>query len=77
MYTNSRTLKHFLFVPPFLWEDRLQTLDLGSKKVAWLLAIGITEEERIFAEQNGSEKLEDVFEERQIDIFNLERPSVV
>jgi len=62
---------------PFVREDCLRTLDLGSKKSNVIWAIGIAEDERIFAEQNASEKLDSVFEEHQIDIFNLELPSVV
>jgi hypothetical protein len=69
MYDCSPTMRHFLFVPPFLWEDHLNTLDLDGRKVAWLLAVPISEDERAFAEANGSEKLEELFADRQIGIF--------
>ncbi|TWT47583.1 suppressor of fused domain protein [Botrimarina hoheduenensis] len=77
MYDCSPTMRHFLFVPPFLWEDHLNTLDLDGRKVAWLLAVPISEDERAFAEANGPEKLEELFADRQIDIFNLHRSSQV
>ena len=77
MYDCSPTMQHFLFVPPFLWENDLNTIDLEEKKVAWLLAVPISEAERVFADDNGSDKLEDLFVERQIDIFNLHRSSEV
>ncbi|HEV2068950.1 MAG TPA: suppressor of fused domain protein [Acidimicrobiales bacterium] len=77
LYASSTTMKHFLFVPPFPWEEELQTLHLDDRTIAWLLALPISDEERTVAESNGSEALENLFEERQIDIFDLERPSVV
>lgn len=77
MYKCSSTMQHFLFVPPFLWGDGIQTLSLKTKTVAWLLAIPISEEERRYSEKYGTEALENIFTEKQIDIFNLNRPSVV
>jgi antitoxin YqcF len=77
MYDSSPTLQHFLFVSPFLWEGTLNTIDRGGHTVAWLLAVPISEEERMFAEENGTERLERLFVDRQIDIFNLHRRSEV
>ena len=77
LYVPSTTMKHFLFVPPFLWEDELPTMELEHRKIAWLLALPISDEEQSFAESNGSDELEELFQEHQIDIFDLERPSVV
>ena len=77
MYEASDTMKHFLFLPPFLWDERLRTLDLRGRKVAWLLAIPISQAELEFAESEGVSALEDRFEAHQIDIFDLKRASVV
>jgi len=77
MHKCSRTMPHFLFVPPFLWDDKLQTMDLKGSKIAWLMAIPISETERRFAEKNGADKLQDLFVAHQIDVFDLERKSVV
>ncbi len=55
----------------------METIELDSKKVAWLLAIPISEAERSFAINNGSNKLEDLFEKHQIDIYDLDRSSIV
>lgn len=74
---SSPTMRHLLFAPPFLWEDELPTLHLEDKTVAWLLAVPISEEERALAEHTSADELQDLFEERQIDLFDLERPSVV
>jgi hypothetical protein len=77
MYQASATMEHFLFLPPFLWDQRLQTLHTEQTKVAWLLAIPISEGELRFAQSKGVPALEDLFEKHQIDIFDLHRPSVV
>lgn len=77
MYECSSTMQHLLFVPPFLWEDRLQTLDLKTKTVAWLLAVPISEPEASYAQTEGSDKLVALFSKRQIDVFDLERSSIL
>lgn len=77
MYEASDTMSHFLFLPPFLWNERLQTLHLGQKQIAWLLAVPISQEELQFAESEGVPALEELFDQHQIDIFDLERASVV
>ena len=77
MYGCSTTLKHLMFVSPFLWDEKLETLELPSKTVDWLLAVPISEMEYQFAQAEGSGRLEDLFEEYQIDIFDINRPSVV
>jgi hypothetical protein len=68
---------HLMFVSPFLWDDRFKTLNLSTKTVAWLLAVPISDAERSFAESQGSEALERLFEQHSIDIFDLDRPSVL
>ncbi len=76
-YEVSSTMEHFLFVPPFLWEDNLVTLGLETKRVAWLLAVPVSEAELQYAESHGSEQLERMFIDEQIDIYDLNRPSVL
>ncbi len=77
MYECSSTMRHLLFVPPFLWEGELETLHLEARTVAWLLAVPISEAEYRFAEAEGADELERAFERAQIDIFNINRPSVL
>ncbi|KMM62613.1 hypothetical protein ACH95_05370 [Bacillus glycinifermentans] len=77
MYDQNTEMEHVLFVPPFLWEDGLESLEFSSKNATWLLAIPISEEEYLFARENGSEKLEELLEEQQIDIFDIKRKSVI
>ncbi|KAA0542571.1 suppressor of fused domain protein [Bacillus sp. BGMRC 2118] len=77
MYLPESSMKHILFLPPFLWEDKLQTINFETKKVSWLMAIPISEEEMKYADKNGIESLEKLFEENQINVFDLERPSII
>ena len=70
-------MKHLLLLPPFLWGEKLKTLYLGDKKVTWLLVVPISQQELKFSESAGVPELENLFEDHQIDIFNLSRESVV
>jgi hypothetical protein len=77
LYKSDSPLKHILFAAPFLWDDKLKTLQLPNMKVTWLLAVPISDAEFEFAKKNGSDALESLFEEKQIDMFDLMRKSVV
>jgi hypothetical protein len=76
MYYPSSEMKHILFVSPFLWED-LKHLDLEDRKVVWLLAVPISEPEFLFAQEKGTSALEDLFEHKKIDVFDIERKSIL
>ncbi|GDY33845.1 suppressor of fused domain protein [Gandjariella thermophila] len=76
MYDPDITMKHLMFVSPFIWGDAPHTLELPDKTVAWLLAVPIAEQERRYAETHGAEALEDLFEQAQIDIFDIDRDPV-
>lgn len=75
-YMPNSSMKHILFMPPFLWEEELTTLSFNDKKVAWLLAVPISDMELEYAIKHGIDALETLFEETQIDIFDLERKPV-
>lgn len=76
VYNMSSTMRHVFFVSPFLWGD-IRLLEISGISVAWLLAVPISDKERCFAEEMGSDALEDLFVDRQIDIFDINRPSVI
>ncbi|WP_399627949.1 suppressor of fused domain protein [Sporosarcina sp. SG10008] len=76
MYYPNSEMKHMLFVSPFLWEE-LKTIDFPNKKVAWLLAVPISENEYLFAQEKGTDSLEELFGKGKIDIFDLERESIL
>ena len=76
MYYPDSEMEHVLFTSPFLWK-KLKTIDFLDKKVAWLLAVPISTKEFLFAEKEGSEALKTLFENEDIDIFDLERNSIL
>ena len=77
-YPNAK-VNHIFFTQPFLWD--LESFDFDEEYVTWLQAIPITEAELQFIEKHGAEvgaqKLEELFEEHQIDVYDFMRPSVV
>lgn len=77
MYYPELNTKHILFVSPFLWDKEFETLHFEDKEVAWLQAIPISDTEFVYASQHGSESLEDLLEESDVDILDLNRPSVI
>ncbi|MCZ8535482.1 suppressor of fused domain protein [Psychrobacillus psychrodurans] len=76
MYYPDSEMEHVIFTSPFLWE-KLKTIDFPDKKVTWLLALPISTKEFLFAEKEGTEALEDLFEKKEIDIFDVRRNSIL
>lgn len=75
-YGISSTLNHVAFVSPFLWDD-LDKLEVEGRSVYLLLMLPISDAELSFLKGNGIDALEKRFSENQIDIFDINRPSVV
>jgi hypothetical protein len=75
LYRPSSSMVHILFSSPYLWD--LQTQDFTTKKVAWLVAIPISDAEYDLARSEGSDALENLLEERNADVFDLDRQSVL
>lgn len=76
-YEENCTMKHIFFTSPFIWGSDLKTIDFEATKVTWLLAVPISEQELQYYNQNGSDALESLFEDNEIDIFDLNRNSVI
>ena len=62
---------------PILWNDKLRTITIGDVKLAWLQVIPISKSEANFARKYGTNALETILEDNEIDIFDLERRQVV
>jgi len=75
-YYEESEMKHIMFAAPFLW-DNLSTIEFDTTVVTWLMPIPISDSEFEFVKEHGSEALEELFEEHDIDVFDLERKSVV
>ncbi len=75
LYGDGRHMKHAMLIAPFVWD--LETQTFPDKAVAWLQVLPISDAERDHALANGPEALEDLFEDRQIDVFDIDRSSVL
>lgn len=71
------TVPNLMFVDPYLWENDLQAQAMESKTVAWVLGLPITDAEMELVREHGPEALENILEQSEIDIYDLQRPSVV
>ncbi|WP_338286826.1 suppressor of fused domain protein [Luteolibacter sp. LG18] len=76
MYEASRTMQHVMFTEPFPW-DELEPVKLPEKEVLWLMMVPVSESEAAYAEEHGFEALETLFEEKEVDVFDLNRAAVV
>lgn len=77
MYHEGALLKHLLFVEPLMWQEKLEQMKLAGKKVYFLLLVPISDAECAYREKHGFDALESLFMEKEIDITNLHRPSVL
>lgn len=77
MYGLSNTMNDIYFASPFLWPSLEKSILIDAKTVAWLLAVPVSRDETEFAVRFGPQALENLFEERDIDIFDLNRLPVV
>lgn len=75
-FEHSLHMQHILLIPPFLW-DTFSTIELSDKKVAFLQAVPISENERAFALEYGVDSLLSRFDDERVNVFNLERRTVV
>lgn len=73
MFVPNSDMKHILLTYPFVWDVPSYTLALEDMVVTWLMAVPISDEEREYCNKYGLDALEDVFEEKRIDILDLYR----
>lgn len=69
------TVPHMLLTSPAYWEDLDETIT-EDRVIAWLTLIPISEAEYLFLQENGSDALEDLLEENNVDIFDFYRQSL-
>jgi hypothetical protein len=76
-YASGLEMRHLYFTAPFMWGDTLGCVQLTNKKVAWLLAVPTSEAEYKYRKKYGDHSLEHLLEIKDVDFFDVERPSVV
>jgi hypothetical protein len=70
-------MKHVLFTEPFPDTPVEKSLQLPDRLVTWLMMVPIADSEYEFAKSNGWEALGQIFEDHDIDIWDLERKPLV
>jgi hypothetical protein len=70
-------VKHLIFDTPQGWEKDLLTLGLGTRQAAWIMAVPVTEAELRLYSDSESGELQEQFEARHVDLYDLNRSSVV
>lgn len=70
-------VKHLIFDTPNGWENDLLSLNLGTRQVAWIMAVPVTDEELQLFSRSDTGELQVLFEEKGVDLYDLERESVV
>lgn len=75
-YYDGKEMEHVYFTSPFLWEE-LQNIYIDNNVVTWLLAMPISNNEFEFLKINGSDALEDLLEKNSVDIFDINRKSIL
>ena len=76
-YYPDMNVKHGLLIPPYLWKDTLKTLDLGELLVEWKMIIPITQQEAEYLQTHSPSTLLPIFVEKDVNLFDLGRKSVV
>ncbi len=75
--TNLTSMRHIFLCDPFLWKNGLKGIKMDDYVVAFLYALPITDSEKDYCLKHGSEALENIFQEKNISYFELNRlPSI-
>ena len=77
MYQLSKTMQHVLITEPFLWDGFAESLELADRLVTWVMMVPISDSEYEYAKAKGSQALDKLLGEREIDAYDLERKPVV
>ena len=75
-YYPDSPVSDIYFALPFLWKDGLREKVFGAKRINWLLLVPISDSECKLLLEKGADSLEDVFTQKQIDVFDMNRPPV-
>ncbi|QBH01546.1 suppressor of fused domain protein [Xanthomonas oryzae] len=77
MYKISETMSSVYFASPFAWGNRFSSAEVDGLRVAWLMAIPISDAESKLAQTLGSAELEKLLIDHKIDVADINRNSVI
>lgn len=77
-YLPNDDMKHILFInPPPFWKERFGSIELEDFTLTWLCAQPISDAEFQYLKEHGLKALLDLFVEKNINIFDLNRKSIL
>jgi hypothetical protein len=76
-WLDNSICTHGFISLPYLDGNELEIFNFNGKTIHCYWLIPITEEERDYKMSNGCEALEQLFEEKQIDYLNPQRPNLI
>ncbi len=76
LYDDKLEVKHIMCCIPFLWKH-CSNLELDEIIVTWLMLIPISPKEFEFAQEKGLDSLINLFKEKNIAIYDLNRKSAL
>ncbi|MCC6983622.1 MAG: suppressor of fused domain protein [Bauldia sp.] len=79
-YRMSRTLHHVTFIHPFIWDEfgnGFTRATVAGKDIHWLMVLPISDMELKYLKKQGIDALENLFAEKQIDVYDINRPSAI
>ncbi|MDO5337001.1 MAG: suppressor of fused domain protein [Eubacteriales bacterium] len=75
-YMPNHAMKHVVLMSPVFW-NKYKVFTSETEKVAWLLAVPVSDRERKYILTNGIEVFDRLLGKKKADIFNLVRTSIL
>lgn len=75
-YLPDSEMKHLVLLSPVFW-SKYRYLETKGTSVSWLLAVPVSDRECAFIKQFGINAFDELLEEKEADIFDLYRDSIV
>ncbi len=78
LYYPESEMRHvFLMLPPPKWPKEFKAIDCDDCLITFLYALPISDEEMKYMDEKGIIELQDLFVEKNINMFDPERKSVI
>lgn len=75
-YCDELEMKHIYYTVPIFWEN-LQGIEYDNKIINWLYVVPISDKELEYINEYGDEKFEELLEEKNINVFDIYRKSIL
>jgi len=76
-YISGQELKHLLFIEQYQWGKEMSRFEGGTVPIFPLLAVPISESERVFIKEFGIDALQEIWQQKHVDVCDWARSSAV